>query len=148
MIGWFSDLTEANDWYDERAGTDDWNNLSDSDKNKYLKTAYKRIVRSNKFDIPEISEMSSEDLEKFKDAQGEMSWYLVLHIEDEDRRKGLQVQGVKSAGIVKENYDENKMYDIAIPGIVLEILREYRKDNYGMYGIELERDEDEEDILE
>ena len=150
MIGWFWDLNEAEDYFqNERLETEAWDNLDESSplfqKTKVLKQAYNRLYYSKEFVLPKYSEADSDDLQVLTKAQAEMAYYLAVHLDDEDRRKGLQAQATIEAGIVKEKYDQSKLYDTPIPPFIRDLLCGYLAGTpateFGM--VNLCRDEDE-----
>ncbi|GAH56372.1 unnamed protein product, partial [marine sediment metagenome] len=84
-------------------------------------------------------------------AQCETALYMAIHLSDEDRRKGLQAQGVIGAGIVKETYDKDSLDKLPMPPIVLEILGDFYKYGEAMVMVDIDRDEDksvDEDVVE
>jgi len=145
-IGWFLDLNEANDYFiNERLETDAWNNLAnDAIKMKAIKNSYNRIFYDPRYDVPTYATATVAQLIKLKIINGEMAYYLALHLADEDRRKGLIAQGVTDAGIVKEKYDRDKINDLPIPPFVDAMLGDLGFKTVKAFGIvNLERDEDE-----
>lgn len=140
-IGWMNDTAEADTYFDTRLESQSWNALDDDKKTAALTTGYKRIYYNSDFSIP--TSPTTAQLAKLKDAQCEMAYFLVVHLADEDRRKGLQAQGVVDAGIVKEAYDKDSLNTLPIPPIVFEILADFYKysEVFGM--ADLDRDEDE-----
>lgn len=147
-IGWFFDLAEAETYFeDERLETEAWDNLTESSpvfqKTKVLTNAYNRLYYSKEFILPKYNEADSNDLVVLRKAQGEMAYYLAVHLADEDRRKGLQAQATIEAGVVKEKYDPNKLYDTPIPPFVRDLLCAYSSADPGReFGaVDLCRDE-------
>jgi hypothetical protein len=150
MIGWLLDLAEAEDYYaDERLETGCWDDLGsgsgDGRKEKALRMAYNRLYYSKEFILPTYAEATADDLVVLIKAQCEMAYYLVCHLEDEDRRKGIQAQAVKEAGVVKEKYLETALYDTPIPQFVRDLLCQYLAGDEGTHfgAVDLARDEDE-----
>ena len=127
-IGWFATIDEANSYFeDERLITTAWDALAgsgDTQKTKCLTQAYNRIFYSNLFDVPAYAAATA----------------------DEDRRKGIQAQGVTEAGIVKEKYADGSLSDIPIPPIVSGILEDFSTDGDEFYAQGVDRDEDDEDM--
>lgn len=115
-------VAEADDYMDSRFGS--WEFWDDTtNKQAALVTAYKRIVDSGAFaNLPDTA------TQKMKDAQCEMALFLVAEGGDILRRKGLQAQGVLSAGMVKETYDPAERNRIPFPPEVLKLLEEYAGD--------------------
>lgn len=144
-IGWLENVAEAETYFETRYGSDDFDNLTESTgayyKTAVLTTAYKRLYYCPDFSIP--SSPTAAQLAKLKDAQCETALYMAIHLTDEDRRKGLQAQGVIDAGIVKETYDKDSLNKLPIPPIVFEILVDFYKYGESMVMVDIDRDEDE-----
>ena len=79
-------------------------------------------------------------------AQCEFAYYLFIHVRDEDRRKGIQAQGVVQANVVGETYDRSFLTKLPIPPFVLAMLSAYKK-IYAFGQKEVERDEEESGII-
>ena len=145
-IGWFSTIAEADTYFeDERLITTAWDALDgsgDTLKSKVLTQAYNRIYYSNLFDAPAPADATADELVILKKAQAEMAYYLAVHAADEDRRMGIQAQGVVEAGIVKEKYSEGALGDIPIPPIVAAILEDFASEDAELYISAVDRDED------
>ena len=143
-LGWFDDLAEAKSYFtDERLITTAWDALSDdAAKTKAVKNAYNRIYYSPKYDVPTYAEASAAQLVILKKVNGEMAYYLAQHLEDEDRRKGLQAQAVTKAGIVKEDYNKDDLMSLPVPPFVDALLKDFKTaKTFGM--VDVDRDEDE-----
>lgn len=138
-IGW-STLAEATAYFENnRLETSEWDLLAGDDKkNKCLNTAYNRIIYAKQFSIPVAP--TAAELVKLKFAQQEMGYYIAIHLEDEDRRKGLQAQGVIKAGIIKEDYFSEWLDKLPFPPIVLVALEPFLDDKE-FYAMEIDRDE-------
>ena len=139
-IGWIT-LDDAATYFVTRLGEADWNGLNDDQRTAALTTAYNRIRYCERFDIPAV--LTAAQKLVLADAQCEMAKYMVIHLQDEDRRKGLQAQGVTEAGIVQEIYDKDSLAKLPIPPIVLEILGEFHKYDEAFGMVDVDRDEDE-----
>jgi hypothetical protein len=150
--GWSTSVQADSYFSDERHVTTLWDALADNDaKNKVLNMAYNRIYYSNEFSVPAKGDETTAQLVALIKAQSEMSYYLLMHLADEDRRKGLQAQSVKHAGIVKEIYDEDSLNKLPIPPIVRRLLAGYYKFATPFYSVDIDRDEDEavsEDVVD
>lgn len=149
-IGWFVDLGDAEDYFsEERLNTEAWDDLDNDSpylqKDKVLIQAYNRLYYSKEFILPTYDEATADDLVILRKAQGEMAYYLALHIHDEDRRKGLQAQATVEAGVVKEKYAEALLYDTPIPPFVRDLLCGYLAGDEGIVfgAADLCRDEEE-----
>jgi len=150
MIGWMTDLDDANEYfYEKRLETTKWDALSSADKEKAMWNAYNRINNSPRFSIPAVP--TAAQLVKLEYAQCEMSYYLAVHLFGEDVRKGLQAQGVVEAGIVKEKYDKDMLNKLPFPPAVEELLEEFFEFGDAMVMIPIDRDENEDmdtDVVE
>jgi len=143
-LGWFDDLSDANDYFEsERLETSAWDALTDDKKKSAAITmAYNRIYYSPKYDVPTYAEASATQLVMLKKVNGEMAYYLAQHLEDEDRRKGLQAQAVIKAGIVKEDYNKDDLMMLPVPPFVDALLKDFKTaKTFGM--VDIDRDEDE-----
>jgi len=139
-IGWVADIDEADTYFNtERLERDAWDGLSnDNDKSACLYTAYNRITYAKQWSIPAAP--TAAELVKLKLAQEEMAYYLAIHLGDEDRRKGLQAQGVIKAGIIKEDYHAEWLDKLPFPPIVINILEEFIVD-HEFFVMDIDRDE-------
>ena len=143
-LGWFDDIAEANLYFTaERLITTAWDALADDPtKTKAVKNAYNRIFYNPRYNVPTYAAASAAQLIKLKKINGEMAYYLAQHMEDEDRRMGLEAQHVTAAGIVKEQYDKEKLGELAVPAVVDDMLKDYKTAKaFGM--VDIDRDEDE-----
>ena len=145
-FGWCANLAVADNYFaTERLETMCWDNLESSGdvkKEAALIMAYNRLYYGNEFTLPTFAAASPAELIILVKANCEMACYLSIHLSDEDRRKGLQVQGVIEAGIVKEKYHEDWLERIPIPPIVWGMLWLY-KTKKAFFAVDLTRDEDE-----
>jgi hypothetical protein len=142
-IGWFDNLTDGNNYFiNERLETSAWDELEDIYRTKALNTAYNRLYYCKDYSLPTYAQASAVQRIILKKAQAEMAYYLAQHLADEDRRKGLQAQGVTDAGIVKESYDLNYLDKLPIPPFVDELLADF-KTAKSFALIDIDRDEDE-----
>jgi hypothetical protein len=137
-IGWIATgLTEANIYFATRAGAITlWSGLSDAQKTAALTTAYNRIRFSKQVSIP--ANPTADQLIILIYAQEEYALHFVVLDEGGIRREAIQGQNVKSAGIVKESYDDRPG---SLPDNILEILDDF-KTQKPFYSVELYRDED------
>ena len=140
-VGWMTNVAEADTYFTTRLGSDPWTSLSSANKTAALTTAYDRLRYCDDFSIP--SSPTAAQLALLKDAQCEMAIYLAIHLEDEDRRKGLQAQGVVGAGMVKETYDKEWLDKLPIPSVIYHILDDFRKYKSPLHLVDIDRDEDE-----
>lgn len=129
-------VAEAEPYFSTRIGSSEyW--CSGADKEAALITAYNQLNGCGLFNFP------TEVAQAMKDAQCEQALFLLIHIEDIDRRKGLQAQGVTAAGIVKESYGDG-LDEIPICANAKNFLKEYSIEGQDIYAVDLERDEEEE----
>jgi hypothetical protein len=147
-VGYFTDVTEANDYFDlERLETECWDGLGSGSgipyKDKLLLNAFNRLYYDPRWSLPDpAGPPSAADLVVLKKAQAEEAYYLCVHLEDEDRRKGIEAQGVIEAGIVKEKYDQGSRDDLPVPAVVQALLYPWLVD-YAEFGIvDIGRDEE------
>jgi len=148
-IGWMATLAEADTYFfTERISSSGWDGLvNDAAKTRALNNAYNRIYYLKDYSIP--SSPTAAQLVILKKAQCEMTEYLAIHLADEDRRKGLQAQGVAGAGIVKETYvrfgsDVIQADDVPVPPFVKQLLESFAAfKNTPFYSVDIDRDEDE-----
>jgi hypothetical protein len=145
-IGYIN-LTDADAYFNTRLAADVWNDITDDSthttKTAALMTAYDRLFYSGLFDLPLFASATAAELVILKKAQCEMALYMLIHLEDEDRRKGLQAQGVTVAGIVKETYKDTDLNYLPIPPIVAGMLDEFSTAaTHAFYAADLDRDED------
>lgn len=149
-IGWFFDLDDAKAYFtDERLITTSWDALDPDDddttkQEKAIKNAYNRIFYDPRYNVPTYAAATAAQLIILKKINGEMAYYLAQHLEDEDRRMGLESQHVVAAGIVKEQYDKDKLDELPVPPFVDAMLEEAGfvvEKAFGM--VDIDRDEDE-----
>jgi len=145
--GWAT-LAQAESYFaDERYSTTHWDSIVavgaltiDDFKNKLLNMAYNRIYYYPLATVPAAGSETAAELVKLIKIQCEMAYYFALHIADEDRRKGIQAQGVVEAGIVKEKYDKDMLDKLPLPPIVEELLVDFTTGEF--YAVGIDRDED------
>ena len=146
-IGCCANLAEANNYFAiERLVTVCWDNLessADVKKKAALIMAYNRLYYGGEFTLPTYATATPAQLVVLVKVNCEMACYLSRHLSDEDRRKGLQVQGVIEAGIVKGKYHKDWLERIPIPPIVWEMLWAF-KTKKPFFAVDLTRDEDED----
>ena len=142
-IGWLT-LAEAETYFTTRLESGAWTG-TDAVKTAALTTAYNRIRYLKDYTIPTSPTAAQELI--LMDAQCELSLYMLIHLEDEDRRKGLMAQGVAGAGIVKETFvrfgsDVIKADEVPLPPIVKQMLNSFYDYNQQLYAVDIDRDED------
>jgi len=144
-LGYFADLDAAKAYFtDERLETSAWDDLEDIYKTKAIVNAYNRLYYHPDYALPAYVEATAAELVYLTKANAEMAYYMCQHLADEDRRKGLQSQGVTTAGIVKEVYDKNMLNEIPIPPFVDALLDDAGFKTLSGFGIiDIDRDEDE-----
>lgn len=149
-IGYFADLADAEDYFGlERLESECWDDLGSGSggglKDRVLINAYNRIFYDSRWSLPTYASASATALVRLRKANGEMAYYLCQHLADEDRRKGIQAQGVIEAGVVKEKYSEAKLDSIPVPPFVVELLSPWTTTKrFG--AVKLDRDEEDEDM--
>jgi len=148
-IGYFDDIADADTYFeDERLETEAWDDLDELSgdilKTKVLIQAYNRLYYDPRWSLPTYATATVAELVELKKANGETAYYLAVHLADEDRRKGLQAQGVIKAGIVKEDYSEQHLMDLPVPPFVIAIMAPWSTKTFAG-ALDVRRD-DEEDI--
>lgn len=144
-LGW-SSLAEAESYFaNERLKKAAWKDLADDDeKNTALNMGYNRIYHDPRYAVPVAGDETATQLIVLIKSQSEMAYYIIVHLDDEDRRMGLEAQHVTDAGIVKESYDKDRLDDLPIPPFVdamLEAAGFTTKKAFGM--VDIARDENE-----
>lgn len=146
-IGWLATgLVEAEAYFlNERLDSTYWDALTvtsaKDEKTAVLKMAYNRIRFHSGFSIPATP--TAAQTAKLVMAQLETAYYMAQHLTDEDKRKGLQAQGVIEAGIVKEKYSEAALFSIPLPYDVAHLLDEFEVVDPPFYAVDIDRDEDQ-----
>lgn len=144
-IGYIN-LADADTYFETRLAADAWNDIVDDSscttKTAALTTAYSRIYYSGLWDLPLAP--TAAQLVILSRAQCELALYMLIHLEDEDRRKGIQAQGVTRSDIVKEMYRESDMATIPIPPFVAAMLQDFSTGGKEFYVTEINRDEDDD----
>jgi len=115
--GWVT-LAEAEAFMLLRWGADQlW--VTGIAKESALQTAYEDLIGCGLYSFPTTASAV------MKKAQYEQALFIIGHREDADRRKGLQMQGVVAAGIVKETYKKDTA-DIPISVFAHGLLSAYQ----------------------
>lgn len=128
--GWFNTVPDADDYFaTQRLESEDWDDLDDSSphfqKQRALVNAYNILRASPEWILPTFAGASAAQLAKLQPANAEMAYYLAGHLEDQDRRKGIQAQGVIEAGVVKEKYSEAMLGTTPVPPHVRDLLTDF-----------------------
>lgn len=143
-VGYFADINAAKTYFTgQRLETWAWDDLADdAARTKAVKMAYNRLYYDPRWDLPTYAAATPAELDVLEIANAEMAYYLAVHIDDEDRRKGLQAQGVIKAGIVKEDYSDKMLMELPVPPIVIALLAPWLKERH-FGAVDIERDEEE-----
>jgi len=149
-IGYLT-ISQAEAYFSTRLAADAWSGSIFTQRIAALTTAYDRLFYSGLFSLPALADATATQLVILKKAQCEMSLYMLIHLADEDRRKGLHAQGVVGANIVGETYvrfasDTMDLKDLPIPPMVAHMLKDYAVSVSPFYVSSVDRDEDEEDM--
>jgi len=147
-LGYFADLADAEDYFDlERLETECWDDLLESgtfhQEMKVILNAYNRLYYDTRWDLPTYITATAAELVILRIANAEMAYYLACHMSDEDRRKGIQAQGVIEAGIVKEKYSEGMLMALPVPPVVAAMLTPWLIPTSFISTANLARDEEE-----
>lgn len=138
-IGWV-DPADATIFFASLYGTTDWTALvAAGNDTKLLTRAWLRILYDPRWSIPAIPDAATKA--KLAYAQELTAWYMYIHVNDEDRRKGLQAQGVTQAGIVQETYDKDKLNEIPLPPEALVVLLKIFKAAKPFFAVDVDRRE-------
>jgi len=123
---YFTNQVEADLYFtNERLDSTAWTALL-ANKEKCINMAYNRIFYAPGFSLPTMAAATPAQLVILKKAVAEMAYYLAVHLSDEDRRKGIQVQGTIEAGIVQEKYSADWLDKLPIPPFVLALLDPFK----------------------
>lgn len=145
MIGWVTDLTEANAYYATRYGMIAlWAALTSDQKTAVLTTAYNALYHSPLLSIP-VSP-SAAQLVKLKYAQEEYAGMLIPLGEGGTHRRAIISQGVTSASVVKESYLKESEIS-TIPKVILDILDDFKTER-AFYSYNTYRDETDNDAFD
>ncbi len=145
-IGYFDDIADAEAYFTtDRLITTSWDALADNaTKTKAVINGYNRIYYDPRYAVPTYADATAAQLVILKKVNGEMAYYLGQHLEDEDRRKGLQAQAVIKAGIVKEEYNKDDLMALPVPPFVDAMLEDEGFTTGKAFGmVDIDRDEDE-----
>jgi len=141
-IGWFSGLPDAESYFlNERLETADWDALTDARKTKAINYSYNRLYHSPLWNLPTYADAGAAELIKLRIINGEMAVYIIVHLYDEDRRKGIQAQGVIRAGIEEETYEKTFLDKLPIPAAVEDLLIPWLVAKH-LHVTNIDRDED------
>jgi len=147
-IGWLISIASADDYFTlERLHRNWWDALKisgDPKQSAVLIQAYNRLYYGNEFVLPTYADASVDQLVVLRIVNCEMAYYLAQHLNDEDRRKNIQAQGVIKAGIVKEDYLEDMLKNTPVPPFVRDMLTAAGFKKGKLFKVvALERDENE-----
>jgi len=138
-IGWV-DPTAAATFFASQYGMTDWATLvTAGNADKLLTRAWYRILYDPRWVIPASPDAPTKA--RLAYAQELTAWYMYIHVGDEDRRLGLQAQGVVQAGIVQETYDKDRFGNVPLPPEALAILLETFTEVKSFYAADIDRRE-------
>jgi len=143
-IGWFNNLADADLYFSaERLVTTVWDAMTNANKTKAVKNGYNRIYYDSRYNVPTYADATAAQKIMLRIVNGEMAYYLALHLASEDRRMGLRAQGVIKAGIVKEDYKDD-LAELPIPPQIDAMLADAGFTTEKAFCmVDLDRDEDE-----
>lgn len=104
-------LANADTFFSSHIGSSPWDALSDADKEKYLKTAYRWIYYDSAFTVPASS---SETAVKY--GQCEAALFLINYYSEYDKHDAMSAMGIKSFGYSKRRED---LSDVKKPASVI-----------------------------
>jgi len=137
-IGWV-EQTAAATFFTTRYGCSAWASLISADQVSLLTTAWNRILHDSRWVVP--ASPSAVEKANLAYAQELTAWYMYTHLKDEDRRKGLQAQGVIATGLVKETYDKDMLETIPMPQEAVDVLVAAFVTHKPFYAIDVDRRE-------
>ena len=142
-IGWFINLADANTYFlEERFATGSWDAITDDSlKTKAINYAYNRLYHSPLWTLPTFAAAGAAELVVLRIVNGEMANYIIVHLSDEDRRKGIQAQGVIDAGIEEEKYLKEYLDKLPVPAAVEDLLAPWLVAKH-LHITNIDRDED------
>lgn len=135
---WLS-VADAAVFFDTRFGAEAWATLKETVQVRLLTTAYNRIYNDPALTIPATP--SAAVKAKLAYCLALTAWYMYSHLEDEDRRKGLQAQGVVAAGLVKETYAADALDNIPLPAEAIGVLESLFTTKKSFYVADIDRKE-------
>jgi len=145
-------LAQADAYFQTRLAATAWTSIPDASgsptKTAALTTAYDRLFYCGLFDLPTLASATADQLVILKKAQCEMALYMLIHLADEDKRKGLHAQGVVGSNLVGETYvrsetDTVSLSDLPIPAFVAHLLNDFSTAPAPFYAVDIDRREDE-----
>jgi hypothetical protein len=140
---YFTNQADADAYFtNERFVTDLWDAANPANKEKAVTNGYNRMFYDPDYNLPTLANATADELVPLRKATGEMAYYILQHLDDEDRRKGIQAQGTIEAGIVKEKYWEDMLTTLPIPPFVAALLWQF-KDTQVVRKTNIDRDENE-----
>ena len=140
---YFTNQAQADAYFTvERLVTTLWDAAIAATKEKAVNNAYNRMFYDPNYNLPTLAAATPAQLVVLRKATGEMAYYILQHLDDEDRRKGIQAQGTIEAGIVKEVYWEEMLTTLPIPPFVAALLDDF-KDMQVVRKTDIDRDENE-----
>ena len=117
-------LADADIYFSSHIGSAPWDALSDSEKEKYLITAYRWIYYDSAFNVPASS---SEGAVKY--GQCEAALYLISYYSDNSKREALIAGGVKRFQYGKREED---LTEVKKPQIVINMFSSVAMYNGGV----------------
>lgn len=145
-LGWYANLISAEAYFlaNRPPVNTPWEGVTvDAVKTSIITYSYNRLYLSPQWSLPDYAGASPAQLVRLQFALMEMTMYIATHLQDEDRRKGLQAQNVIQAGIVKEAYDKDQLDKLPIPASVIDLLSGF-SDVHPFYAMNIDREEEED----
>lgn len=107
-------LAEAETYFSDHIGSTPWDALTDSNKSKYLITAYRWIYYDSAFPVPASSSETA-----VKNAQCEAALFLINYYTGHNKREALIAGGVKEFEYGKRRED---LTSVKKPQTVIDML--------------------------
>lgn len=119
-------VAEANTYFDEKYGASAWATLGLHEKERLLISGYRWIMAQSFFSISPASTAPA-----VKQAQCEAAWFLYMHNEALEKRRGLYVTGVRQFDI--SAFSET-LAEPAFPEFIKDILDHFTVGMGGTFG--------------
>lgn len=127
-------LTEANNYLQNRIDAQDWTLLTSAQKESYLLTSFWKIYNNKNYTIAKTS-----DNEFVKNAQIEYANWLVKYLTEIEKREMLQNAGVSSFSISKFSESFNGKIN-SMPSFIADMLDDFYVGGFETAVIEREND--------
>lgn len=125
-------LADADIYFSGHIGSNPWDVLSESDKEKYLISAYRWIYYDSAFNVPAASTESA-----VKYGQCEAALFLISYYTDYSKHEAMQAVGIKSFSYGKRSED---LMEVKKPQNVINMFSSVAMYNSGVALFEISND--------